>query len=189
MLSGDRLRAIQHARYYNGLDPIFLDTETTGLHADAEIVEICLIDSTGSVLYDSLVRPTRSIPWDAVLVHNITDELVSDAPPWSQVWSRVEEIIRGRYVGIYNAEFDLRMMRQTHALYGIRWEENIFSHFCIMRLYAQFYGQSRGRYGTPRWQSLTDAARQCSVYIQGAHRARQDTELAMAVFNHMLQST
>jgi DNA polymerase-3 subunit epsilon len=188
MPSTDRLRALQHARYYNGLDPLFLDTETTGLHGDAQIVEICLIDSTASVLYESLVRPTRSIPWDAVLVHNITDTLVSDAPSWQQVWSNVEEIIRGRYVGIYNAEFDIRMMRQTHALYDIPWEENLFSSFCIMRLYANFFGQSRGRYGTPRWQSLTDAARQCGIYIQGAHRACQDTQLALAVFNCMLQA-
>ncbi len=189
MPSSERQQAIQHARYYSELDPLFLDTETTGLHSDAEIVEICLIDSAGSVLFDSLVRPTRSIPWDAVLVHNITDTLVSDASTWQQIWPKIEELVRGRCVGIYNAEFDLRMMRQTHALYGIPWEENFFTHFCVMRMYAKFYGQSGGRYGTPRWQSLTNAARQCGIYIQGAHRALQDTQMAMAVFNHMLQFT
>jgi DNA polymerase-3 subunit epsilon len=187
MATADRQRAIQHARYYSQFKPVFLDTETTGLTPQSEIVEISIIDLDGALLFDTLVHPTKSIPWDAVLVHGITDELVCDAPTWPQVWPSVEAILRNRYVGIYNAEFDLRMMRQSHSLYGMPWEQNIFTHFCIMKLYAQYYGQGSGRYGTPRWQSLTDAARQCGISIQNAHRAQADTRLAMAVFNYIFR--
>jgi DNA polymerase-3 subunit epsilon len=187
MASSDKLRAVQHARYYNQFLPLFLDTETTGLTPQSEIVEVCVIDHNGVVLLDTLVHPTHSIPWDAILVHGITDEMVSSAPTWQQVWPQMEDILRGRYVGIYNAEFDLRMMRQSHSLYGMPWQGNIFTHFCIMKLYARFYGQARGRYGTPRWQSLSDAARQCGIAHQNAHRAQADTRMAMAVFERIFQ--
>lgn len=187
MATSEKLRAIQHANYYRQFQPIFLDTETTGLTPMSEIVEISVIDHDGSLLLDTLVRPTRPIPWDAILVHGITDTMVSDAPTWPQVWHKLEAILRDRYVGIYNADFDLRMMRQSHSLYGLSWQNDSFSHFCIMKLYAQFYGQARGRYGTPRWQSLSDAARQCGIPVENAHRAQADTRLAMAVFNYMLR--
>ncbi|MBK9092764.1 MAG: hypothetical protein IPM84_08295 [Anaerolineae bacterium] len=36
--------------------PLYLDTETTGLGAGAEIVEVCLLEADGSVLLTSLVR-------------------------------------------------------------------------------------------------------------------------------------
>ena len=43
---------------------IFLDTETTGLDAYAELVDIAVVDAAGRVLLDSLVRPRRPIPAD-----------------------------------------------------------------------------------------------------------------------------
>ena len=37
---------------------VFLDTETTGLDDDAELVEIAVVDATGAVLFESYCRPT-----------------------------------------------------------------------------------------------------------------------------------
>ncbi|HHQ4784521.1 TPA: hypothetical protein ACSPZU_004090, partial [Aeromonas veronii] len=39
-----------------------LDTETTGLDDQAEIVEISIIDQLGKVVFDSLVKPQKPIP-------------------------------------------------------------------------------------------------------------------------------
>lgn len=44
---------------------VFLDTETTGLDGNAEIIDIALVDRDGAVLLDTLIRPTRPIPWGA----------------------------------------------------------------------------------------------------------------------------
>lgn len=47
----------------NTANAVILDTETTGLGSDAEIVEIALIDATTlQTLYTSLVKPTSTIP-------------------------------------------------------------------------------------------------------------------------------
>lgn len=51
---------------------LFIDTETTGLGDDAEIVEICIIDSHGFILLNTLVKPTKPIPDEAIAIHGIT---------------------------------------------------------------------------------------------------------------------
>jgi len=60
----------------------FLDTETTGLWRGdgAELVEVALMDETGKVWVDTLVKPEKPIPSGATAVHGITDDMVKDAP-------------------------------------------------------------------------------------------------------------
>ena len=182
----DRTEAIEIAREKLSLDPIFLDTETTGLDDYSEIVEVCIVDHDGDILYDSLVKPTRKIPLDAARIHGITDLKVQNAPNWAQVWGEVKLILAGREVGIYNADFDLRMIRQSNAKYNLKWQPE--AYFCIMKLYAQFYGSWNNARRSYRWQSLEAAGRQCRIPLLNAHRAKDDTLLARAVLLHMAKS-
>ena len=181
MSTAYRKKAIQTAREYANFKPVFLDTETTGLHNTAEIVEISMVDHDGDVLLDTLVKPIHTIPWDVTQVHGITDEMVVGAPAWPEVWPQVEKTLEGRYVGIYNAEFDLRMMKQSHLLNGLSWTVSQNRFFCIMKLYAKFYGAGR-------WQKLDSAGRQCGLTLPNTHRAKDDTLLARAVFEHMTRA-
>ena len=143
-----RHSAAQKARRLWSEKPVFLDTETTGLSDSAEIVEISIIDTDGSLLLDTLVRPVRPIPPDAMRVHNISNDMVSTAPTWMRVWPQVEGILHGRTVGIYNADFDLRMFKQSHKQVGMPWRTPGSHFFCIMKLYADFIGSRR-------WQRLS----------------------------------
>jgi DNA polymerase-3 subunit epsilon len=178
-----RHQSIQTARQKIAQNPVYLDTETTGLGNFAEIIEICILDDSGLVLYESLVKPFRMIPQDVIRIHRITNDLVCNAPRWDTVWLEIEPILADRQVGIYNAEFDMRMMSQSHRMVGMRWSESQrFTPFCIMRLYAQFYGEKNGNY---RWHSLDDARRQCGLSLPNLHRARDDSLLARAVLHHM----
>ena len=182
-----RQTAILTARKLCSSHPVFLDTETTGLDATAEIVEICLIDHDGSPLLHSLVRPLHPIPWGAMRIHNISNEMVADAPSWPEIWPQVRAILQGRVVGVYNAEFDLRMMQQSHRLHGMAWDCRDAEFFCIMKLYARFFGESGRYYDSFRWQSLEKAGCQCGISLPNAHRAFADTLLARAVLQHMAE--
>lgn len=61
---------------------ICFDTETTGLQtATDEILSLSIIDDSGNVLFDSLIKPYFHDKWDdAQKIHGITPEDVKDAP-------------------------------------------------------------------------------------------------------------
>jgi DNA polymerase III subunit epsilon len=173
-----RQSALHTARTYWQTGPVFLDTETTGLDNHAEIVEICILEQDGSILLDTLVKPTRRIPTDVIQIHGINNDMVASAPGWAEIWPQVQTALAGRYIGVYNADFDVRMLDQSNRASGIQWNPRDFRFFCIMKLYAQFLG-------TFRWQTLEAAGRQCGLALPNTHRAQADTRLAREIFAHI----
>ncbi len=181
-----RLQAIQQARAELERRPLYLDTETTGLEGTDEIIEICILDHDGTALVDSFVKPRQRIPPDVVRIHGITDTLVQDAPAWPDLWEQVYAALHERQVAIYNADFDLRLMKQSHTQYEMQWDLPDDSFFCLMKLYARFYGEWNSRYRDYRWHSLEAAAQQCGIPLPPrVHRAREDAQLARAVLHHI----
>lgn len=189
MINFSRVRhtAVLQAQRHLHTDPLFFDTETTGVHSSAEIIEIGIVDAEGQTLLKSFVRPRRPIPADATAVHGITNRMVMDAPSWPELWPRVRQIFAGQEVGIYNADFDLRMMRQSHALHSLAWEPVGGRAFCVMKLYARFFGETHRRGGF-RWQSLKKAGAQCGIPLPNSHRAVDDARLTGALLRHMAEA-
>jgi DNA polymerase-3 subunit epsilon len=183
--SDERRQAIEIARRRLKRRPVYLDTETTGLGPAAEIVEIAIIDHDGSVLLDELVRPTTSIPPDAVAIHGITDQMVRDSQAWPELWPEVEDILRGKDLAIYNADFDVRMMQQTHQRHWLTWRMPAQDLFCIMQLYARYFGKWDSLRQSFRWQSLQNAGKQSGLALANTHRAKDDAALARAVLHHI----
>ena len=67
-------------------DWVLLDTETTGLDGDAEIVDLALLDRDGTVLLDTLLRPQWPIPPVVSRVHGLYDHHVRAAPTFPAIW-------------------------------------------------------------------------------------------------------
>jgi len=179
-----RQAAILKAQAYLRARPLYLDTETTGLNALDEIIEICIVDYDGAVRLNSFVRPIRPIPPEVIHVHGITNAMVQNAPTWKEIWPEVLGILSGRKVGIYNADFDFKMMQQSSRVNRMVMDHTSWERFCLMKLYAAFYGQV-GYRGEFRWQRLEDAARQCRIDLHNTHRALYDTLLAKAILEHI----
>ena len=181
-----RSEAIAIAQQKLDLTPIYLDTETTGIDKTSEIIEIAIIDHTGTTIFHSLVKPSRPIPADVIKIHGITNEMVKDAPSWYNVWPEVYRLVQGKVIGIYNAEYDQRLILQTNGRYGLSSSlETNANTFCIMKLFAQYYGEwDRGR-SAYRWQSLDSARMHCNIPIPNSHRALEDARLARGVLHHM----
>ncbi len=180
-----RHAAISRAQSLLSQQPIYLDTETTGVRSSAEIIEISVVDHNGTVLLDSLVRPQRSIPTAATRIHGITNAMVATAPQWATLWPEVSALLTQHAIGIFNADFDLRLLRQSHQHAGLSWAEPTLNAFCIMNLYAQFFGQWDSYRQAYRWQSLEKAQRHCKISLRNTHRAKDDALLARAVLHHM----
>ncbi len=167
--------------------PVYLDTETTGTHRSAEVVEICIVDDAGQVLLDSLVKPLHKIPRNVMQVHGITNTMVKTAPTWTDLWPQVESALTGRSIGIYNSEFDRRLIKQSHQQAKLTWQPLQATTFCIMKLYAEFYGERNHKRGGYRWHSLAKAGQQCGISLPNSHRAKADTLLSRAILHYMGQ--
>jgi len=185
-MNSPRTEAIHIAQAKLELHPVYLDTETTGTGPTDEVIEICMIDDEGLPLFDSLVKPVGKVSLDARRVHGIGDEMFADAPRWWVVWPQVEAVLAGRTVCVYNADFDLRILQQTHAKYKMRWSlPEGTNFFCVMKLYAQFYGEWNARTRGYRWQSLEDAGKQSRLTLPNAHRSIADSLLTRALLHHI----
>jgi len=172
----DREKAAFWARSLLGrLDWVLLDTETTGISPYDEIVQIAVLAPDGEVLMDTLVHPTRSIPGEATFIHGITDADVIGAPSFPEIFPRLKEIIAGKTVIIYNAPFDVRLIRQTlakHRLAAVGLEEEQVE--CAMLQYSAWVGELWGD-GGYKWQKLRG----------GDHTALGDCRATLAVIKTM----
>jgi DNA polymerase-3 subunit epsilon len=171
-LCGDGMsaRAIEWAKQRaSDTGTVYLDTETTGLGPDAEIVDIALIGADGRVLLDTLVQPLGAIPEAASAIHGLTAEHLVSAPLWADVAGAVLELISGRTVVVYNAEYDFRIVQQCCRRYGVP-EPEAFSPAlvwdCAMRAFSDYMGARR-------WHKLDAAAAQFG-HPPGGHRALGD---------------
>jgi DNA polymerase III subunit epsilon len=189
MNTNRRRNAIFEAQALLDTNPVFLDTETTGMHLSAEVIEIGVIDDAGAVLFDSFVRPRGKIDPAAGRVHGITNEMLIDAPNWEEIWPQAEAVLIDRSIGVYNVEFDLRLIKQSHNRSWLHWSLPDSSFFDIMRLYASFYGDWDPVHRSYRYQSLELAGRQCRISLPNAHRAIDDCLLTRAVLHFMADST
>ena len=189
MDSAARREAIREAQALLLTRPLYLDTETTGTGPNAEVIEIGILDDDERELFSSLVRPRGVIDPAAARVHGITPEMLANAPTWADIWPAAQAVMESKRIGVYNAEFDLRLMKQSHTRAWLRWTLPESNFFCLMKLYARFYGDWDPRRGSYRWQSLEMAGRQCQISLPNAHRAVDDCYLTRALLHYMASYT
>ncbi|NTU75704.1 MAG: 3'-5' exonuclease [Anaerolineaceae bacterium] len=181
-----RQAAIDLAKSIVAQKPVYLDTETTGVERDDEIVEIAIVEWDGSVLYESYVRPSRPIPAQATRIHGIKDADVQGAKPWPVLWQSIRNLMVGRLLATYNSDFDLRMMQQSQARYRLPWRET-FNAIDIMKVYADYKGVWDPNRRSMRYFKLEEAGAFFNINIPNAHRAAADTLLARAVLHSIAE--
>lgn len=168
---------------------VILDTETTGLDSVAEVVEVSVIDaSDGTVLFDSLVKPQRPIPSGAIAIHGIGNHMVADAPQFGDIWPQLAQVLSGRNLLVYNADYDTRLIKQSlKAATGESPVLPVLETFCVMEWYAEFWGDWDYHRESYRWQKLTNAAAQQNIDISGlsAHRALADCAITRRLINEV----
>ncbi len=155
-------------------DTVILDTETTGFHDTARIVEIAVLTATGQVLLDTLVNPGVPIPAEATDIHRITDEMVAGSPSFGKILPDLRRVLFGKRVLIYNAEFDLgRLGHEINVIHGRNGDPlEVGERWLVihdakaedaMIPYSDWVGEWNENWGNYRWQKL-----------DGGHRALGD---------------
>ncbi len=165
---------------------LILDTETTGLER-GEIVQISVIDSSGSALINTLVKPVEPIPPSTTRIHGITNQMVTTAPRFADVVGDLRQIINGQQVIVYNAVYDRKMLHQSAEAAGIEktdWKA-ISRWWCAMEGFAEVYGDWNSMRRSYRWQKLTTAASYYGLPLVDAHSALGDCLMTLAVCKRM----
>ncbi|TCP70042.1 3'-5' exonuclease [Baia soyae] len=154
-------------KWYLKRDWLVLDTESTGGGREDEIIEIGITDAEGTILFESLVKPSQPIPKRTTDIHGITDEMVQDAPGWSEIWPEVGSIIQGKTVLMYASDADIMMIRRTCKKYQLPLIS--YDPRCVMKMYKQLHRDER-------FVSLTRALGQKEIEYIPSHRATSDCE-------------
>jgi DNA polymerase-3 subunit epsilon len=163
---------------------VVLDTETTGLDPSDghRIVEIACIEllhhlPTGR-RWQRYLNPQRDMPQDALVVHGLTLEFLSQYGSFSEVADDLLEFVGDDPLVTHNAEFDLGFLNAEL----IRAQRRPISDNCIDTL-----ALARQRFpGAPA--SLDALCRRFGIDLSGRekHGAEIDCELLAAVYLELL---
>ncbi|WP_086559878.1 3'-5' exonuclease [Streptomyces africanus] len=154
---------------------VVLDTETTGLHDEARIVNLAVLTVGGDVLVDTLLDPGEPIPAEATDVHGIADADVRGQPRFGDVLVQLTGALVNRRCLIYNRAFDVGRLRHELTLHYravghddpaasvAAWLESMRFEDAMVP-YSDWVGEWSDYHGDYRWQPL----------YGGDHRASSD---------------
>lgn len=143
-------------------DVLVLDTQTTGLDADAEVSDVAVINTRGQVL--------------------LSDLRYAGATGYRDIHKRFMRVLDGAsIVCVYNAGFDMQMIVQSAARHGLN--ATIGADIvCIMEEYANLYTDDG------RWPKLDKAAAAEGVSVGGArHRPLTDARLTLSLMRAVVE--
>lgn len=92
---------------------VFMDTETTGVTNNDEVVNLAFIDRDTQMVYNSYFKPSIKMTPEASAVSGITDEFLANKPTILEEWGNIKKALNSRRYAIYNKSFDERMIRAT----------------------------------------------------------------------------
>lgn len=166
---------------------VILDTETTGLRG--EVIQLGVIDTTGQVLADTLIKPTRGtkVEKGAYDVHGIGDDMLKNAPTFEDVWRYVAPALKDKVIIAYNKKFDAARMKATLA------KNNIIDPWfsaatwkCAMLVYADWRNEWNNWGKGTKWHKLTDACERHDLTVNvEAHDAVGDCLRTLGIIQIM----
>ena len=172
---------------WNSKNFVVLDTETTGLKAPCEIIDIAILNADGQTILSSLVKPRRGIPDFIQGLTGIRPEDSSSSSTWPTIRDFVINAIKGKVVITYNATFDRQMFHCSDDTWELsRYEyKHISTWECAMTAYAPYHGDWNSQYNDWRWAKLTDAMHEQKLPVVDAHRAYGDALMTWKLLEHM----
>ncbi len=158
-----------------------LDLETTGFSPVTEkITEIGIMKlKDGKVIdeFSCFVNPEKPIPARVVEVTNITDDMVKDAETIDKVFPKLLDFIEGCALVAHNAAFDIGFLKHNAKLLGYEFN---FTYIDTLSL-------AQGLFPDYKSYKLGRIAKNLGIKVDVAHRALDDVDTTVKVFNVMLE--
>lgn len=162
--------------------PIFaiIDVETTGGGiAGNRITEICIaLLKDGKVVdkYTSLVNPERNIPKHITALTGLDDEMVAEAPLFSEIAEQIERFTQNTIFVAHNVSFDYNVIRGEFRLLGQHYNRK---KLCTVRL-------SRKLIPGHLSYSLGKLCNNINIPHLNRHRAEGDVDATVILFQRLL---
>ena len=150
---------------------VFVDLETTGTNPVADrITEIGLVevDVDGKATHwSSLVNPGVSIPSFIQGLTGISNDMVKDAPSFTELAPALHERLQGALFVAHNARFDYGFLRNAFDESCLPYKADVL---CTVKL-------SRALYPTERKHNLDTLIERHDLKADARHRALADADL------------
>ena len=158
-----------------------LDLETTGFSPVTEkITEIGIMKiKDGKILdeFSTFVNPEKPIPQRVVEVTNITDDMVRNAETIDKVFPKMLRFIKDSVLVAHNAEFDVGFLKHNAKALGYDFDFTYLDTLSLSQeLFPDFKSYKLGR-----------IAKNLGIKVEVAHRALDDVDTTVKVFNVMLE--
>ena len=157
-----------------------LDLETTGFSFRTEkITEIGIMKiKNGEVLdeFSCFVNPEKPIPQRVVEVTNITDDMVKDAETIDKVFPKMMDFIGDSVLVAHNADFDIGFLKYNAKELGYTLDN---TYLDTLRLAKELFPDYK-KY------KLGIIAENLGIKVEVAHRALDDVDTTVKVFNVMI---
>lgn len=159
-----------------------VDIETTGGYAAAnDITEIAIIIHDGTRVtdrFETLIKPSRAIPYFIQSLTGINHSMVEDAPSFASVAPAIFEKLQGKVFVAHNVNFDYSFVKHHLSLYGF---DLVTPKLCTVRLARKVFP------ALPSY-SLGNLCRHFNIEIVNRHRAGGDAGATAILFQHIIES-
>ena len=189
VLATARQRVLYEAREIWHSGYVTFDTETTGLEQEDQVIQWAVCDQEANMLGSGYIKPTVPISDGAFAIHGINEEQLAEAPTFAEAWPIICELLAGKTVVIYNANFDLSKLWSSARPYDIQIPYGFVKDICAMELFARFYGEVHEYWGTYTWQKLNEVAiPHLKIQVAGsAHDAAHDAAATAMIIKKLAE--
>jgi DNA polymerase III subunit epsilon len=157
-----------------------VDIETTGSYSAANgITEISIHVFDGSAVvekFETLINPGQLIPRYIQAMTGITDDMVADAPSFSDIAEKIYSILHDKIFIAHNVNFDYSFVNGHLKEHGFELNSK---KLCTVRLSRKILP------GFPSY-SLGKLCQSLGITINQHHRAGGDTEATVKIFQLLL---
>ena len=157
-----------------------VDIETTGGNAQyGGITEIAILIHDGEKVidtYETLINPGKNIPYSITMLTGIDNEMVSEAPYFSEVAAEIHSYLKNRVFVAHNVNFDYSFIKHQLSAEGYSFNP---TKLCTVRLSRKL---SPGFHS----YSLGILCKRLEIPIENRHRAMGDAAATAILFAKLL---
>ena len=76
---------------------LIIDTETTGIKKDDEIIELGIVNQNGKKIYHSFFNPYKEINIEAQKINHIKKNMLINKPKFIDEWPKIKNILKDNF--------------------------------------------------------------------------------------------